>query len=203
MTTQLKLIENDSLKGAFNKSKRSGISIGLQDGRGISKPRILPNFVTTEIDHKIDVIFKTLQTIQGSLDVFSVSFQQQSSGVNSSGGGGGMDDEIKKINEKISAIEKDVSITSNDIKNINETLKRHETNFGKIEKKLDELPTKSDMSVIVQDILQKLNLPSKEYVTAEVGKSEISLHKWIVSTGIAVTVLVSGIVFGIVKIMHP
>lgn len=166
--TQLKLIENDSLKGAFNKTRRSTVPRGLQDNGGRNELQSRANPVTSDIDHKMDEIIKSMRNIQGTLEVFSDSIQQLSSGVNSSGGGGGMDDEIKKINEKISSIETKSAVNESVVKGI--------------DAKIDKLDIKLD------------KLASKEYLDGKISESQNALLKYMITTAIATTVAIISIV---------
>jgi hypothetical protein len=114
-------------------------------------------------------------------------------------GGGDMSQEII---EKVHSIDLRLTRTETIVTEMNTKLDKMDVKLEKLDSKISDLPTKADMTSIVYDVIQKLDLPSKDYVgklssnsNTEIQKKHVQIITWVVGTGL----IAAGATFTLIK----
>ncbi|NOL32130.1 hypothetical protein [Bacillus altitudinis] len=88
------------------------------------------------------------------------------------------DDNMEKLTERISNLERDVAV-----------LKERT-------KKLDDLPTKAEITSLFTDSINNSNIATKDHVNSKVEQATSNIIKWTIAT----TLTVGGLVIAIIKL---
>ncbi|ALM29769.1 MULTISPECIES: hypothetical protein [Bacillus] len=87
-------------------------------------------------------------------------------------------DDVEKLTERISNLERDVAV-----------LKERT-------KKLDDLPTKAEITSLFTDSINNSNIATKDHVNSKVEQATSNIIKWTIAT----TLTVGGLVIAIIKL---
>ncbi|WP_353854733.1 hypothetical protein [Bacillus sp. Bos-x628] len=88
------------------------------------------------------------------------------------------DDNMEKLTERISNLERDVAVLTERTK------------------KLDDLPTKAEIKTLFTDSINNSNIATRDHVDSKVAQTHTSIIKWMIGT----TIALGGLIIAVIKI---